>query len=58
MTEDMQVAAQEMAMHISLCVCAEYIQSWGVQEFIQRVMEYSSDPDLEAMMDFLEAHDE
>lgn len=38
--------AQEMAMHIALCVCAEYIQSWGLPEFLEKLQEYSSDPTL------------
>ena len=29
--------AQEMAMHIALCVCAEYIQSWGLAEFLEKL---------------------
>lgn len=52
--EDMQVAAQEMAMHVSLCVCSEYIQSWGMIDFIQKLSEYVDDPHLEATLAMLE----
>jgi len=38
--------AQEMAMHVALCVCAEYVQSWGMAEFLEKLEEYSSEPTL------------
>lgn len=42
----MEVAAQEMAMHIALCVCSEYIQSWGMSDFLEKLEGYSADPTL------------
>lgn len=34
------VTAQEMAMHVSMCVNAEYIHSWGLKEFMTKLLEY------------------
>jgi len=44
--------AQEMAMHIALCVCAEYIQSWGLAEFLEKLTEYSEDPYLPFVVNY------
>lgn len=38
--------AQEMAMHVALCVCSEYVKSWGMAEFLVKLEEYSSEPTL------------
>lgn len=46
---DMETSAQEMAMHIALCVCAEYIQSWGLAEFLTKLEHYSAEETLEAV---------
>lgn len=46
---DMETSAQEMAMHIALCVCAEYIQSWGLAEFLTKLEHYSTEETLEAV---------
>lgn len=34
------VTAQEMALHVSMCVNAEYIHSWGLKEFMEKLLEY------------------
>ena len=34
------VTAQEMALHVSMCVNAEYIHSWGLKEFMSKLLEY------------------
>ena len=34
------VTAQEMALHVSMCVNAEYIRSWGLKEFMSKLLEY------------------
>lgn len=31
-------------MHVALCVCAEYIQSWGLTDFLEKLEDYSNDP--------------
>jgi len=41
--------AQEMAMHIALCVCADYVQSWGITEFLEKLEEYCDDPLIPAL---------
>jgi len=37
------VTAQEMALHVAMCVNAEYIQSWGTEEFLTKLLEYVPD---------------
>ena len=44
--DSFETVAQEMAMHVSLCVCAEYIQSWGLSDFLEKLQDYSADPSL------------
>ena len=34
------VTAQEMALHVSMCVNAEYIHSWGLKKFMSKLLEY------------------
>jgi len=46
--------AQEMAMHVALCVCSEYIQSWGMTEFLEKLEEYSSEPSLPFIKNYAE----
>jgi len=50
--EDFTVAAQEMAMHVSLCVCAEYIASWGMAEFLFKLEEYSNHPSISELYSY------
>ena len=45
-TKEFELAAQEMAMHIAMCVTAEYANSWGVLDTLQKLEEYIDDPDL------------
>lgn len=40
---DMEVAAQEMALHMSMCVNAEYVHSWGLEEFLAKMIDYVQD---------------
>lgn len=40
---DMEASAQEMAMHIAMCVCTDYINSWGLGEFLEKLEGYSND---------------
>lgn len=40
---DMEVAAQEMALHMAMCVNAEYIHSWGLEEFLSKMLGYAQD---------------
>jgi|DEB0MinimDraft_6_1074348.scaffolds.fasta_scaffold97701_4 hypothetical protein len=44
--ESFDTVAQELAMHVSLCVCAEYIESWGLADFLEKLQDYSADPAL------------
>jgi len=57
-TREFELAAQEMAMHIALCVSSEYIHSWGVLEFIQKLSEYSDDPDIDVLIATLQKEHE
>ena len=50
---DMEVAAQEMAMHISMSVNADYIRSWGVEAFLEKVLDYIDGDDAEDILDCL-----
>jgi len=52
-TKEFELAAQEMAMHVALCVCTEYISSWGTTDFLCKISEYVDDPDLEDVIAFL-----
>ena len=45
-TKEFELAAQEMAMHMAMCVTAEYVNSWGVLDTLQKLEEYIDDPDL------------
>jgi len=45
-TKEFELAAQEMAMHMAMCVTAEYAHSWGVLDTLQKLEEYIDDPDL------------
>ena len=40
---DMEIAAQEMALHMAMCVNAEYIHSWGLEEFLSKMIDYVQD---------------
>ena len=48
--KEFELAAQEMAMHVSTCVAAEYINSWGLYDYLQKLFEYVDDPDLELIL--------
>ena len=37
-------SGQEMALHIALCVCADYVEHWGLAELLYRLGEYSDFP--------------
>jgi hypothetical protein len=39
-TKDFEVAAQEMSLHIALCVASQYIHSWSTVEFLEKLQEY------------------
>lgn len=52
------VTAQEIAMHTSLVVCADYVRSWGFTDFIYRLAEYSDDGELNQFASLLEKYDE
>lgn len=52
--KEFELAAQEMAMHMALCVCAEYIQSWGMTEFLDKLSTYSNDTDVDECLYFLQ----
>lgn len=43
---DFEVMAQEMALHISMAVNAEYVDSWGLCAFLEKLSEYSNDEDV------------
>lgn len=34
------VTAQEISLHMAMCVNLEYIQSWGLEEFMSRLSDY------------------
>ena len=48
--KEFELAAQEMAMHVSMCVSAEYINSWGLYDYLNKLFEYVDDPDLELIL--------
>ena len=50
---DMEVAAQEMALHVSMCVNGEYIRSWGLDSFLTQLLEYVDDNDVDDVKDAL-----
>lgn len=50
---DMEVAAQEMALHVSMCVNGEYIRSWGLDSFLTKLLEYVDDNDVDDVKDAL-----
>lgn len=52
--KEFELAAQEMAMHIALCVSSEYIHSWGLLDFIQKLAEYTSEPDIDVLIETLQ----
>lgn len=37
------VTAQEISLHMAMCVNLEYIQSWGLEEFLMKLLEYLPD---------------
>jgi len=37
---DLETSAQEMSMHIALCISSEYIRSWGVSDFLEKLSDY------------------
>jgi len=45
-TKEFELAAQEMAMHVAMCVVSEYTSSWGVLDTLQKLEEYVDDPDI------------
>lgn len=51
--QDMEVAAQEMALHISMCVNGEYVRSWGLDSFLTKLLEYVDDSDVNDVQDAL-----
>jgi len=57
MRKEFELAAQEMALHISLCVASEYIHSWGVLEFIQKLSDYTDDEDIDVLIATLQEKD-
>jgi len=50
---DMEVAAQEMALHVSMCVNGEYVRSWGLDSFLTKLLEYVDDNDVDDVKDAL-----
>lgn len=54
---EFEIAAQEMALHVSMCVNAEYIHSWGLESFLSRLEMYVQDEaeyaDLDAVIRML-----
>lgn len=38
------VSAEEMALHIAMCVCADYVKNWGLGALLDKLEEYSDDP--------------
>jgi len=45
--------AKEIALHSSLCVCAEYIQRWGLLDFLVALEDYSKDADLQQLVEII-----
>ena len=50
---DMEIAAQEMALHISMCVNSEYVRSWGLDAFLTKLLEYVDADDVSDVQDAL-----
>jgi len=50
------VTAQEVALHTSLVVCADYVRSWGLHDFLYRLSEYSDDGELHTFVSLLEKY--
>jgi hypothetical protein len=32
--------AQELSMHMALCVCADYVHAWGLEDFLYELGNY------------------
>ena len=43
-------SAQEVALHMAMCVNAEYIHAWGFEDFFERLLDYTTDGALESFM--------
>lgn len=41
--ETLQTSAQEMALHMAMCVNADFIRSWGMEEFLETLLDYCDD---------------
>lgn len=50
------VTAQEVALHTSLVVCADYVRSWGLHDFLTRLAEYSDDGELHTFVSLMEKY--
>lgn len=41
--ELVDTSAQEVALHMAMCVNAEYIKAWGFADFFERLLDYTDD---------------
>ena len=48
--ELIDVTAQEIALHTAMCVNMEYINSWGLLEYLSKLCEYVDDDDLDKLV--------
>lgn len=54
-----EVAAQELALHMAMCVNAEYVTSWGLRDFLEKLSDYTAlDCDLDQIQSCLELLEE
>lgn len=53
-----ETTAQELALHMAMCVNAEYITSWGLKDFLEKLADYASMDcdldDIQSCLDILE----
>jgi len=53
--ELVDTSAQEVALHMAMCVNAEYIHAWGFEDFFERLLDYTNDSALQCFLEQLHA---
>lgn len=53
-----ETTAKELALHMAMCVNAEYVTSWGLKDFLEKLADYASMDcdldDIQSCLDILE----
>lgn len=58
MSEIDDMTAQEMLLHSSLCICADYVHRWGVLDFLEALDDYSQNESLTKLVAILKELDD